>query len=76
MIAHRLDWDGFAGVPLPEIVRSMHRDQLGTEAPDEFVETFLAAKQAWEESMKRGTPEYILKKSNREKMRAAGYFSD
>ena len=40
------DFYGFAGVPLPEIVRSMHRDQLGTEAPDEFVETFLAAKQA------------------------------
>ena len=36
---------GYAGVPLPEIVRSMHRKQLGSEASDTFVAQFLEAKQ-------------------------------
>jgi beta-phosphoglucomutase-like phosphatase (HAD superfamily) len=40
------DFYGYAGVPLPEIVRSVHRAQKGEEATDEFVEKFLAAKKA------------------------------
>lgn len=39
------DFYGFAGMPLPDIVRSMHRSQLGSEASDDFVAGFLTAKQ-------------------------------
>ena len=35
---------GFAGIPLPEIVKALHREQLGGEATDAFVADFLAAK--------------------------------
>ena len=34
----------FAGVPLPDIVKTMHRRQLGAEASADFVAEFLAAK--------------------------------
>ena len=37
---------GFAGKPLPDIVRELHLSQRGSEATDEFVESFLAAKKA------------------------------
>ena len=37
---------GFAGLPLPDIVKIMHREQKGGEATDEFVAEFLAAKKA------------------------------
>jgi HAD superfamily hydrolase (TIGR01509 family) len=40
------DFYSFAGVPLPEIVRQMHRKQLSSEATEQFVNDFLAAKQA------------------------------
>ena len=37
---------GFAGMPLPDIVRELHRTQLGGEATEQFVSDFLAAKKA------------------------------
>jgi beta-phosphoglucomutase-like phosphatase (HAD superfamily) len=40
------DFYGYAGLPLPDIVRAMHREQLGAEATDAFVDEFLAAKKA------------------------------
>ena len=40
------DFYGYAGLPLPDIVRALHRTQLGGEAPDAFVDEFLAAKKA------------------------------
>jgi beta-phosphoglucomutase-like phosphatase (HAD superfamily) len=55
------DFYGVAGVPLPDIVRMLHRTQKGSEATDEFVEAFLAAKKtnhAQNES-KLGHPEPI-----------------
>ena len=38
------DFYGFAGKPLPDIVREMHRAQKGTDATDAFVAAFLAEK--------------------------------
>ena len=35
---------GYAGMPLPDIVRDMHLKQLGSDATDEFVARFLDAK--------------------------------
>ena len=40
------DFYGVAGVPLPDIVKTLHRTQKGSEATDEFVADFLAAKKA------------------------------
>jgi len=37
---------GYAGMPLPDIVRHLHNSQLGSEASEDFVKQFLAAKQA------------------------------
>ena len=52
---------GFAGMPLPDIVRSLHRRCLGTEATDEFVDKFLAAKKRLHAANERvrGPPEPI-----------------
>ena len=36
----------YAGLPLPEIVRRMHREQRGGEASEEFIAKFLRAKLA------------------------------
>ncbi len=38
------DFYGYAGMPLPDIVRDMHKKQLGADATDDFVKTFLTAK--------------------------------
>ena len=38
------DFYSFAGLPLPDIVRILHRRQRGSEASPEFVTEFLAAK--------------------------------
>ena len=38
------DFYGFAGKPLPDIVREMHRAQKGTDATDAFVAAFLTEK--------------------------------
>merc|ERR1740138_245595 len=38
------DFYAFAGVPLPDIVRALHRKQLGSEATEQFVSDFLKAK--------------------------------
>ena len=37
---------GYAGMPLPDIVHELHRKAKGSEAPEGFVERFLAAKKA------------------------------
>ena len=37
---------GFAGLPLPEIVKQLHLSAFGSEPPDGFVERFLKAKKA------------------------------
>lgn len=39
------DFYSYAGMPLPEIVRRMHREQLSGEASQDFVDQFLLAKQ-------------------------------
>jgi beta-phosphoglucomutase-like phosphatase (HAD superfamily) len=55
------DFYGVAGVPLPDIVKILHRTQKGSEATDEFVANFLAAKKAnhAENEGKLGHPEPI-----------------
>ncbi|KAL3892777.1 MAG: hypothetical protein SGPRY_014796, partial [Prymnesium sp.] len=55
------DFYSYAGVPLPEIVREMHRQQLSGEASDDFVHSFLEAKQSAHERIeaKFGHPEPI-----------------
>lgn len=35
---------GYAGMPVPDIVRVLHRKHLGSEATDDFVERFIARK--------------------------------
>lgn len=51
----------FGGWPLPDIVRQLHRDCLGSEATEEFVSQFLAEKKAayaeWE--AQNGSPPVI-----------------
>jgi|EP00908_Phaeocystis_cordata_P005571 beta-phosphoglucomutase-like phosphatase (HAD superfamily) len=37
---------GFAGLPLPEIVRRLHQAAYGSDPPDGFTESFLKAKKA------------------------------
>lgn len=38
------DFYGYAGMPLPDIVRDLHMKQLGTDCSDDFVTRFLDAK--------------------------------
>lgn len=40
------DFYGFAGMPLPDIVRVLHQQKFGSEASSEFVDRFLQEKQA------------------------------
>lgn len=37
---------GFAGLPLPDIVKQLHMSAFGTEPPEGFIERFLKAKKA------------------------------